>query len=94
MRLDWTRPALADLADIGDYIAERNPKAAVDVVARIHAACERLRQFPASGRPGRIAETRELVVSGLPYIAAYTVRDERVMILAVIHGARRWPEEF
>jgi toxin ParE1/3/4 len=94
MRIVWTVPALADLEEMGDYIAERNPRAAVDVMSRIHAACERLHTFPASGRPGRIAGTRELVVSGLPYIAAYTVRDGEVVMLAVIHGARRWPDEF
>ena len=38
--------------------------------------------------------TRELVVTGTPYIVAYTVLDNRVEILAVQHGAQEWPERY
>jgi plasmid stabilization system protein ParE len=44
---------------------------------------------PASGRPGRLRGTRELVVTGTPYIAAYRVVDDMVTILRVLHGARQ-----
>jgi toxin ParE1/3/4 len=46
------------------------------------------------GRPGRVISTRELVVSGTPYIVAYRVREGVVEILAVIHGAQQWPTSF
>jgi toxin ParE1/3/4 len=90
----WTRPALADLEAIGDYIARDNPRAAAGQTRRIHEACAQLGLFPAQGRAGRVAETRELVIGGTPYIAAYSVQNGEVLILAVIHGARRWPEVF
>jgi len=43
---------------------------------------------------GRVPGTRELVVTGTPYIVAYRVRDETVEILRVFHAARKWPERF
>ncbi|WP_372353143.1 type II toxin-antitoxin system RelE/ParE family toxin [Pararhizobium sp. YC-54] len=36
--------------------------------------------------------TRELVVPGTPYIAAYRVGETQIEILFVQHGARQWPE--
>lgn len=48
---------------------------------------------PNVGRLGRVSGTRELVVSRTPYIVVYRV-GARVEILAIIHGARDWPESF
>jgi plasmid stabilization system protein ParE len=45
-----------------------NPSAAILVDERIVAAVFRLIDFPASGRVGRIAGTRELVIDGTPYV--------------------------
>ena len=45
-------------------------------------------------RPARVAETRELVIAGTPYIVRNPVRGEEVQILGVPHGARRWLQEF
>jgi toxin ParE1/3/4 len=50
-------------------------------------------QFPESGRPGRIEETRELVILRTPYIAAYRITGDTVRILRVLHGAQQWPED-
>ena len=44
------------------------------------------------GRPGRVEDTRELVVSDT--LVAYTVLDEQVMINAVQHTAHKLPERF
>jgi plasmid stabilization system protein ParE len=49
--------------------------------------------FRESGRPGRIAGTRELVVPRTPYIAAYVMTADTVRILRVLHGAQMWPDE-
>ena len=38
-------------------------------------------------------DTRELVVS-TPYIVAYTVIDDQVVIIAVQHSAQKWPDRF
>ena len=89
MRVRLTRPAVRQLADIGNYIAERDPKAAERVEARLREAVELLARFPAAGRPGRIAGTRELVVSGTPYVIPYRVESGAVDILADFHAAQK-----
>ncbi len=86
--------ALADCDSIFDYIEADNPRAAVIVDGRIGAKIRRLDMFPESGRPGRVAGTREVVFSGTPYIAAYRVTDAMVLILRILHGAQRWREDF
>jgi plasmid stabilization system protein ParE len=60
MRVVWTARALRDLISLRAYIAQDRPVAAERQVERILAV--RLAQFPESGRPGRRAGTRELVV--------------------------------
>ena len=87
MRTRWTRPALADLEAIGDFVARDNPGAAERIVMRVVDAVEMLRDHPHLGRMGRIAGTRELVIPETPYIVPYRVADDDVQILAVIHGA-------
>ena len=71
-----------------DYIALDNPTAAEGVYRGIVEAARKLSQFPALGRPGRHPETRELSVSGLPYLIVYEVNADAVTILAVFHTCR------
>ncbi len=91
MRGRWTPSALRDLEAIGDYVAMDKPSAASRLVGAIFDRTGLLSRHPQAGRPGRIAGTRELVVSGTPYVVPYRVREGEVEILAVFHGARRWP---
>lgn len=93
MNLVWSALALADRDSIFSHIEADNPRAAIAVDERIAGASRRLIDFPDSGRPGRVAGTRELVIPGTPYIAAYVVTAEKVRILRVLHEAQRWPDE-
>ena len=92
MKVVWTKPALRDLNGARDYIAEESLGAAARVVDRIETALQGLRRYPAIGRPGRVEATRELVIAGTPFIAVYIVNAKRIEIVALIHGARRWPD--
>jgi toxin ParE1/3/4 len=93
-RVRWTSPALADLDSIQDYIAERNPAAASRLVNDILDRTEELLSAnPELGRPGRVAGTRELVLADTSYVIAYRLT-ETIEVLAVMHGAREWPESF
>jgi toxin ParE1/3/4 len=94
MRLRWTAPALRDLEEIGDYIARDNTAAAARLVTDILDRTDLLAKHPHIGRPGRVPGTRELVVTDTPYIVPYRVCGDVVQILAVLHGARRWPDSF
>jgi addiction module RelE/StbE family toxin len=94
MEVFWLAGALADLSEIMEYIAARNPSAAPKVAAGLHQAAARLGVHPRLGRKGRIAGTRELVVSRLPFVIAYRVRADRIEVLRVIHGRRDWRAAF
>lgn len=92
MKLTWSAFALSDRDAIFTYIEADNPVAAVLIDERIVAAARRLLDFPASGCIGRVAGTRELVINGTPYVAAYAITETKVRILRVLHGAQEWPE--
>lgn len=93
MNLVWSVGADRDLDEIATYIEQDSSSAAGLLEDRIVQAVEMLLEFPQIGRPGRVSGTRELVVSGTPYIAAYRVQGNTVTVLRVLHGAQRWPEE-
>jgi addiction module RelE/StbE family toxin len=92
MRLIWSPRARDDLRHIGEYVAEFNTIAALALIRRLRQAAKALADHPHLGRPGRVEETRELLVSGTNYILPYRVRDGRVEILAALHTSREWPE--
>ncbi len=94
MRVKWLRTALANLNAEAEYISQDSPAAAARTVAAILDAVDLLKKYPASGRPGRVPGTRELVVRGTPYIVPYRVRGDTVELLRVFHGARKWPNQF
>jgi toxin ParE1/3/4 len=90
VKLVWTQPALRHLSAAREYISIDNPAAANRQIERIELTVNRLKAFPMMGRVGIQAGTREFPVPGTPYILVYRVRDERLRILAVLHGARNW----
>jgi len=94
VRVNWLRTARANLIAASEYIAQDNPDASARTVAAITSAVENLERFPAAGRPGRVPGTRELVVSGTPYIVPYRVRGNVVEVLRVLHASRKWPSHF
>jgi plasmid stabilization system protein ParE len=91
MKAVWSPRAIRHLAAIREYIAKESDGNAALVAGRIPEAIEILRTQPQMGRPGRLAGTRELVVSGTPYIVPYRVKHERLELLAVFDGRRQWP---
>lgn len=89
-RIRWTVRALRRLDEIGAYIEHDNPDAAARVVARIVASVDILGEMPATGRMGRIPGTREVVLSDIPYIIPYRVRED-IEIITVMHASQKWP---
>ena len=93
--IEWTEQAKRQLDQIYDYIALSNSEdVAAAVVMRVVSRVEQLATFPMSGRKGRVSKTRELVITNTPFIAAYAIEKDRIVILAIYHGAQRWPEAF
>jgi plasmid stabilization system protein ParE len=50
-----------------------------------------LLRFPLLGKQGAIEGTRERLVTRFPYRIVYTVDDDRITVLRVVHTARQWP---
>jgi len=74
----------------GNRVTVQNVKelpAAGRFVQKILRAVDLLKQNPAMGRAGRVAGTRELVVSETPYTIPYRVRGDAMEILRVFHAA-------
>ena len=94
MRLYWTPIAMGDLRAAYEYVARENAAAAETLVEQIFGVVERLELYPRMGRAGRVEGTRELVIAGTAFVVVYRVAAERVDVLAVLHAARKWPEEF
>ncbi len=61
------------------------------MAGRVKEAVEYLCDHPNMGRPGRLSDTKELAVSGAPFIAVYWIREGAVQILRLLHHAQRWP---
>ena len=93
MKLEWSPVARADRRNAFVYVELDNPRAAAMLDERIVAQVTRLLDFPYSGRSGVVAGTRELPIGGTPYIAVYSVSEDIVSILRVLHGAQAWPEQ-
>jgi len=96
VEIRWLRKALRNLDSEASYIEKDDPAAARIVVQRIFDAVNLLAENPALGHPGRIDNTRELVVPDARYIVPYRImpRLNRVEILRVFHASRKLPESW
>jgi toxin ParE1/3/4 len=95
MPLIWGEQARTDLIAIRRYIARDDPATATRVAKQIRTRVLKLLKYPDIGRIGRTPNTREFVISGLPYIGIYFLDNERktVEILRIVHGAQLYPPE-
>ncbi len=94
MKVRWASPARDDLRHHIRHIAADSPTAAHDVATRIHMAVNGLAIYPLIGRPGRVVDTRELVIPRTSIILAYRVVGEVAEIVGAVNHAQQWPEEF
>jgi len=92
VKIRWTAVAADDLKSVYDYLSEHAPARADAIVDRILDGIDALAQFPNLGRQGRLNGTRELVITGTPFIVFYRLRKSQVEILGVLHAARKWPD--
>jgi toxin ParE1/3/4 len=91
--IEWAEQAIRQLDHARDYVALSNGEDVADRIAmQIINSVQQLARFPRSGRSGRVAGTRELVISNTPFIAAYALDHGRVVVLAIYHGVQQWPE--
>ena len=94
MQVKWTRKALVNLDNAIEYIAGDDPTASHNAARKIWESSQMLAFHPALGRPGRVSGTRELVISGLPYILPYIQKGDTIYILRLMHSSMIWPAQF
>lgn len=92
MKVRWSVEADQDRDEIVGYIWTDNPSAARRMDALFDAAVERLAGFPWLGREGAIPGTREFIPHP-SYRLVYEVKDNEIVVHALVHTARWWPPE-
>ena len=94
MRVRWSRLALAELDKILSDLTAKNPTAAQRFEFRVRQIAERIERFPegfqeVAERPG----IRRVPLVRYPYLIFYTRSGGEVIVLRVVHGARKEPWE-
>jgi len=91
MQVRWTSAATDDLENIANYLFEQTPENAARLIREIYDTPSGLKTFPNRGRAGKKEGTRELVMPSLPYIIVYSVREDAVHIVRILHSSQAWP---
>ena len=92
MKIEWIESALDDMESLKQYIERENVRAAKQGADKVVEAVSLFRDTPRMGRDGRLAGTKELVVSGTSYIVMYKIQGNKVRIMRVLHHAMQWPD--
>lgn len=86
--------AESDLMEIWGHIAQDDPLAADRQLDRIDEACKMLAKNP-NGGPRREDLARGLRFYPVGnYLIFYTIADDGITVVRVLHGARDYPQEF
>ncbi len=86
----WSAHAIKRREEIFDYIAQEDPQSAIGLDLDFEEAIRNLQTFPDLGKPGRIDQTRELVVRNR-YIIVYRKAGETLEIVTIRHAAQLYP---
>ncbi|WP_350029151.1 MULTISPECIES: type II toxin-antitoxin system RelE/ParE family toxin [unclassified Caballeronia] len=91
MLVDWRPRARRQLREIYEYIEERDPQAADNLLSMNREAVRTLADVPYIDRHGGVSNTREMVVHP-NYLVVYRVT-HRVTVLDSLHARRRYPSD-
>lgn len=93
MIIAWLPKAIGNRDELIDYIAQENPRAAIEQDSRIEAQVNHLVAHPEIGHAGRKEGTRELVIARTNFVVIYRVshKAKRVEIIRVLHTSQAWP---
>lgn len=87
-KLKITPEAEKDIFTIAYNIQlQLSSEAAMHAVTELKKQINKLAELPEAGRAGACDETREVVMTGLPYIAIYEKNNSLITIVRVLHGA-------
>jgi plasmid stabilization system protein ParE len=94
MKVRFSRPALAELNEILADLITKNPGAAKRFELRIRQISKRIGQFPHGFQ--EVAErsgVRRVPLVRYPHVIFYKIVGDEVIVLRVVHGARKEPWE-
>lgn len=94
MKVIFSPRATEDIEEIGDYIFNDNPKAALKFVSDLRFRCDALKNAPQGGmlRPELGEATRSVPVGR--YVIFYTANPDEIRIERILHGARDIPNVY
>jgi len=95
MKVRWSRSALAEFDAILSNLAGKSPTAAKRFELRVRQITQRIERFPegfqeVAERPG----IRRVPLVRYPYLIFYTLTGGEVVVLRIVHGARKEPWEY
>lgn len=97
MRVVFSRRAEHDLEEIGDYIAQDNPRRALNFIEELRAHCARIADAPLAfplrpelGSGLRSSPHGRYVIFFRPSPSA---KPKKVLIVRILHGARDLPRQ-
>jgi toxin ParE1/3/4 len=93
MKLVWAEQAQQEWVAQYRFYFARNPDAARRMRQLVMEGARQLRAHPKIGRPGRVEGSRELVISGTPFLLVYDENPARVEIVHVYHRRQNRSEE-
>jgi toxin ParE1/3/4 len=88
VKLRYTKPALADLRSILDYISISSPQGAQRVRRRLRQIANLLRSFPQAGIHTADPTIRRLTAHPYPFLIFYEITADEIVVHAIRHSAR------
>lgn len=89
-RLLWSRRARTELFSIAEHYRKDDPALAIEMLERIEAGPQALREFPFLGAV-TTAGARKWRARGTPFLLFYDVQDDAIEIVGVRHVRSDWP---
>jgi len=89
MNIKFTSPALQDLEDLREYLAERSPSGLERILQDIAQTVQEIPTGVSRGRRTPRDDVRERISIHYKFIIPYHVRGTTVYILRVYHGRRK-----
>jgi toxin ParE1/3/4 len=84
--------AQAELAEAFDWYERQRPGLGEELLAHVEAGLAQIRHVP-KRNPIIYKQVRRLLIRRFPYSIFYSIDDDRITVLAILHGSRdprRW----
>jgi len=91
VEIKWTKEAENDLDDIMAYISKTSFQYARSFFKNVHKTIDNLTTFPRIGRlvpESKNPRDRELIIQNYRIIYRYIEKQEKILIMMIIHGSR------